>query len=411
MSKLSKPTLARCGAREGKDMRPVVAQLDESLIRVVANAAMDRTDVLKFWFGESDEVTPAVIRQAASDSLARGETFYSHNLGLPALREAIAVYSSSLRRTGAPSLDAGQVAVTAGGVNGLMLSAQALINAGDRVVVITPVWPNLVAQPLVMGAKVQTVALRPRQGDWTLDMDELLAALTPQTRVLVLNSPNNPTGWTLTRSEQESILAHCRLHGIWVVADEVYERLYFAGNPRDSAPSFLDLAAPDDRLIVVNSFSKAFLMTGWRLGWLTLPERMTPALGKLLEFNTSCSPIFVQRAGLAALSQADQITPPLVAHLQQCRDTLVGLLQALPGVEVSPASGGLYAFFRMAGFEDSLDLAQRLVREAGLGLAPGQAFHDSPAPEMRGWLRWCFASADRQRLRQGVDRLAGWIGL
>jgi aspartate/methionine/tyrosine aminotransferase len=392
-------------------MRQAIAQLDESLIRVVANAAMDRTDVLKFWFGESDEVTPAVIRQAASDSLAQGETFYSHNLGLPALREAIARYSSAVRPPGAPALDADRVAVTAGGVNGLMISAQALINAGDRVVVLTPVWPNLVAQPLVMGAQVQTVSLRPRQGVWALDLDELLAALTPQTRVLVLNSPNNPTGWTLARSEQETILAHCRRHGIWVVADEVYERLYYAGAPGDCAPSFLDLAAPEDRLFVVNSFSKAFLMTGWRLGWLTLPVGMTPAVGKLLEFNTSCSPVFVQRAGLAALAQADQVTPPLVAHLRQCRDTLVPLLGALPGVEVSPAAGGLYAFFRMTEFKDSLELAQRLVREAGLGLAPGQAFHDSAAPEMQGWLRWCFASADRQRLHQGVDRLAGWIGL
>jgi aspartate/methionine/tyrosine aminotransferase len=187
-------------------MRQAIAQLDESMIRVVANAALDRADVLKFWFGESDEVTPAVIRQAASDSLAQGETFYSHNLGLPALREAIASYSSALRRPGSPALDADRVAVTAGGVNGLMLSAQALINAGDRVVVLTPVWPNLVAQPLVMGAQVQTVSLRPRQGVWALDLDELLAALTPQTRVLVLNSPNNPTGWTLTRSEQAAIL-------------------------------------------------------------------------------------------------------------------------------------------------------------------------------------------------------------
>jgi len=392
-------------------MRQAIEQLDESMIRVVANAAMDRPDVLKFWFGESDEVTPAVIRQAAADSLAAGETFYSHNLGLPALREAIAVYSSALRRPDACALHADRVAVTAGGVNGLMLSAQALINAGDRVVVLTPVWPNLVAQPLVMGAQVQTVSLRPRQGVWALDMDELLAALTAQTRVLVLNSPNNPTGWTLARSEQETILAHCRRHGIWVVADEVYERLYYAGAPGDCAPSFLDLAAPEDRLIVVNSFSKAFLMTGWRLGWLTLPVGMTPALGKLLEFNTSCSPVFVQRSGLVALAQADEITPPLVAHLRQCRDTLVPLLQALPGLQVSPASGGLYAFFRMTEFVDSLDLAQRLVREAGLGLAPGQAFHDSRHPEMQGWLRWCFASADAQRLRQGVDRLARWIGL
>lgn len=392
-------------------MRQLISQLDESLIRVVANAALDRSDVLKFWFGESDEVTPMAIRDAASASLQAGETFYSHNLGLPALRQALASYSSQLRGAGAQEIASDRIAVTAGGVNGLMISAQALVDAGDRVVVLTPVWPNLVAQPRVMGARVQTVSLRPIQGAWSLDMNELLAALTPDTRALVLNSPNNPTGWTLSRQEQRQILEHCRRLGIWIVADEVYERLFFAGVAGDCAPSFLDLADPQDRLVVVNSFSKSFLMTGWRLGWLTLPSGMAAAVGKLLEFNTSCSPVFVQRAGLAALAHEPQITPAVVAHLRNCRDVLVPLLQGLPGVQVAPADGALYAFLRINGHDDSLTLAQRLVEQAGLGLAPGQAFHDSRLPEMQGWLRWCFASADPQRLRQGVERLARWMAL
>jgi aspartate/methionine/tyrosine aminotransferase len=392
-------------------MRQVIDQLQESLIRVVANAALDRPDVLKFWFGESDEVTPAVIRQAASASLAAGETFYSHNLGLPALRAALADYSNGLRAPGAQALTADRIAVTAGGVNGLMISAQALIDAGDPVVVVTPVWPNLVAQPRVMGARVQTVSLRPKDGAWSLDMDELLDAMRPGTKALVVNSPNNPTGWTLRRDEQAQILEHARRMGSWIVADEVYERLFFQAPDSVAAPSFLDLANSEDRLVVVNSFSKSFLMTGWRLGWLTLPSRLTPAVGKLLEFNTSCSPVFVQRAGLAALSHAGDITPAVVQHLRQCRDTLVPLLQALPGLEVAPAPGGLYAFLRLPAHPDSLQLARRLVQEAGLGLAPGQAFHDSARPDMQGWLRWCFASADLQRLREGVGRLQRWMQL
>ncbi len=392
-------------------MRQVIDQLQESLIRVVANAALDRPDVLKFWFGESDEVTPAVIRQAASASLAAGETFYSHNLGLPALRAALADYSNGLRAPGAQALTADRIAVTAGGVNGLMISAQALIDAGDPVVVVTPVWPNLVAQPRVMGARVQTVSLRPKDGAWSLDMDELLDAMRPGTKALVVNSPNNPTGWTLRRDEQAQILEHARRMGSWIVADEVYERLFFQAPGSVAAPSFLDLANSEDRLVVVNSFSKSFLMTGWRLGWLTLPSRLTPAVGKLLEFNTSCSPVFVQRAGLAALSHAGNITPAVVQHLRQCRDTLVPLLQALPGIEVAPAPGGLYAFLRLPAHPDSLQLARRLVQEAGLGLAPGQAFHDSARPDMQGWLRWCFASADLQRLREGVGRLQRWMQL
>ncbi len=392
-------------------MRQVIAQLQESMIRQVANAGLGREDVLKFWFGESDEVTPQAICEAASRSLAAGETFYSHNLGLPELRQAIAVYSQGLRAPGAAALVAERVAVTAGGVNALMVAMQALVDAGDRVVVLTPVWPNLTAQPQVLGADLHTVSLRPVAGQWQLDMGALLAAVTPATRLLVLNAPNNPTGWTLSRPEQQQILDHCRRTGTWVLADEVYERLFYAGQPGQCAPSFLDIADPHDRLVVVNSFSKSFLMTGWRLGWLTLPPGLTAAVGKLLEFNTSCSPVFVQRAGLAALAQAEHITPQVVAHLQRCRDTLVPLLQALPGVEVAPAPAGLYAFFRLVGQGDSLALAKRLVQEAGLGLAPGNAFFDSPAPEMQGWLRWCFASRDLDRLHDGAARLGRWLGL
>jgi aspartate/methionine/tyrosine aminotransferase len=249
-------------------------------------------------------------------------------------------------------------------------------------------------------------------GQWQLDMAELLAAITPTTRLLVLNAPNNPTGWTLSRAEQQTLLAHCRRTGTWILADEVYERLYFEPTPNGCAPSFLDIAEPQDRLVVVHSFSKSFLMTGWRLGWLVMPPDMTPHMGKLIEFNTSCSPVFVQRAGAVALQRTAEVTPRVVAHLKACRDTLVPLLQALPGVQLAPAAGGMYAFFRLTGrpeFQDSLATAKRLVAEAGLGLAPGAAFTNSTEPAELGWLRWCFASQQPERLRQGVQRLAVWL--
>jgi len=384
------------------------------MIRQVANAGMGRTDVLKFWFGESDQATPAFIRDAAIASLQQGETFYAHNLGLPELRQAIAGYSTGLRCPGAAPIDAERIAVTSGGVNALMLAVQALVDAGDEVVAVTPVWPNLTAQPLIMGARLRCVSLRPVAGQWQLDMAELLEAITPKTKLLIVNAPNNPTGWTLSRAEQETILAHCRTTGTWILADEVYERLYFDPTPNGCAPSFLDIAAPEDRLVVAHSFSKSFLMTGWRLGWLVMPPSMTPHMGKLVEFNTSCAPVFIQRAGLTALQGTDDVTPQLVAHLKTCRDTLVPLLQALPGVEVAPARGGMYAFFRLTDqgrFGDSLETAKRLVVEAGLGLAPGNAFMVNPGPETQGWLRWCFASQDVARLGQGVDRLKRWLTL
>ena len=393
-------------------MRLAVLNLEESLIRQVANAGIGRDDVLKFWFGESDEVTPDFIRQAAADSLTSGETFYAHNLGLPELREEIARYCSVMRTAGAAPVGVDRVAVTVGGVNALMLAVQALVNAGDRVLVVTPVWPNLPAQPAIMGAEVHCFSLRPVNGQWQLDMVALLAAITPATRLLMLNAPNNPTGWTLSRAEQQTLLAHCRSTGTWILADEVYERLYYEPTPNGCAPSFLDIADPQDRLVVVHSFSKSFLMTGWRLGWLVMPASMTPHMGKLIEFNTSCSPVFVQRAGVVALQRTDEVTPQVVAHLKACRDTLVPLLQALPGVQLAPASGGMYAFFRLTGrpeFQDSLATAKRLVVEAGLGLAPGAAFASSTQAEQLGWLRWCFASQDLNRLHAGVQRLADWL--
>ena len=382
-------------------MRKAIQNLEASKIREVANAGLGRDDVLAFWFGESDEVTPEVIRKAAIDSINGGETFYAHNLGLPALREAVARYTSAMH----PAVDASRIAITSGGVNALMLAVQALVDAGDEVVALTPVWPNLTAQPAILGANVVCVPLVPVQGEWTLDLDKLRSAITSKTKLLIVNAPNNPTGWTMDRAEQQAVLDHCRETGTWILADEVYERLYYEPTPNGCAPSFLDISVPDDRLVVAHSFSKSFLMTGWRLGWLVMPPEMVDGMGKLIEFNTSCASVFTQRAGVAAIEHGNDITPRVVAHLKLCRDTLVPLLAAVPGVNVAAAKGGMYAFFQLEGFGDSLQVAKRLVVEAGLGLAPGNTF----APEAQGWLRWCFASKDPARLVQGVDRLKTWL--
>jgi aspartate/methionine/tyrosine aminotransferase len=389
-------------------MRTAIMDIEASKIREVANAGLGRDDVLAFWFGEGDEVTPDFVRQAAIHSLQQGETYYAHNLGLPSLRQAIADHMGQ-NHPGplGQGVSVDRVAVTAGGVNALMLAVQALVNPGDDVLAITPVWPNLVAQPRIMGAHLRTLSLRAVNASWQLDLDALLAAIQPQTKLLILNAPNNPTGWTLSRAEQSAILQRCRETGTWILADEVYEALYYAPTENACAPSFLDVAEPQDRLVVAHSFSKSFLMTGWRLGWLVMPPEMTESMGKLIEFNTSCCSVFTQRAGLAALERRHEITPRVVAHLKSCRDTLVGGLQSLPGLEVSLPLGGMYAFFRMPGHDDGLATAKRLVSEAGLGLAPGEAF----GAEAAGWLRWCFASHDPQRLLLGVERLRAWVRL
>ena len=382
--------------------RSAVARLTASQIREVANSGMDDPAILAFWFGEPDEVTPAFIRDEANAALARGETFYTQNLGITELREAIAGYVSRLHR----KTTADEIAVTASGMSALMLAVQAQVGPGDRVVVVTPLWPNLTEIPKILGAEVVRVPLVFGASGWTLELDRLLAVLTPDTRAVLINSPNNPTGWTLDPESQQTILAHCRRHGIWIIADDVYERLYYAdtGAGIPCAPSFLDVASPDDRLISTNSFSKSWLMTGWRLGWIVAPAALMGNLATLIEYNNSCSPSFVQRAGIVAIREGEPTVAHTLARFRVARDLLVRELRAIPGVEVAPPAGAMYAFFRVAGMTDSLAFCKRLVREAKLGLAPGSAF----GPEGEGFVRWCFAASE-ERLVEAIGRLRRFL--
>lgn len=376
------------------------SRFSPSLIRAVANTAMGRQDVLPFWFGESDQATPSFIREAAIASLRGGETFYSENLGRPYLRQAISTYLTNLHHL---VIGADRVAVTVSGVSALMLASQMLVAPGDRVVAVTPLWPNAVEIPKVVSGQVECISLQVQDGRWALPLESLLQALTPGTRMLVLNSPNNPTGWTIQRAEQVAILEHCRRHGIWIVADDVYERLVYAEGAQ-SAPSFLTLAEESDRLIVINSFSKAWSMTGWRLGWMVVPPAVMADLAALLEYNVSCAPEFSQRAGAVALEQGEPYVEQLRASLADTRARLFAALRKLPGLEVPHANGAMYVFLRVAGENDSVRLAKRLIEEVGLGLAPGRAF----GPEGEGWLRWCYA-ADWKKIQSGVERLTRFL--
>jgi aspartate/methionine/tyrosine aminotransferase len=376
--------------------RETVLTLRGSKIREVANAGLARGDVLAFWFGEPDEETPEFIRRAAVASLDAGETFYTHNLGIPELRAALAAYLSALHRPVAVE----RVVVTSSGLSALMLATQMLAGPGARVVAVTPLWPNLVEMPKILGAQVECVPLDFSPAGWRLDLDRLFAALTPGTCALYVNSPNNPTGWTLARGEQQAILEHCRRLGIWIVADDAYDRVWFGAGR--AAPSFLDLAEEDDRLVSTNTFSKSWLMTGWRVGWMVAPRAAAPQLEKLIEYNTSCVPVFVQRAGVAAVRSGDEVIRRTVERYRAARDFLVPRLNALPGVQAATPPGAMYAFLRIEGVTDSLAFCKRLVEQARLGLAPGIAF----GPEGEGFVRWCFASG-LERLGEGVERLEG----
>jgi aspartate/methionine/tyrosine aminotransferase len=382
--------------------RASVQALGSSLIREVANSGMGRADVLPFWFGESDMATPSFIRDEAARSIVEGETFYSENLGRAYLRESIATYLSDLHgRTIEPE----RVAAVSSGVTGLLIASELLLSAGDRVVAVTPLWPNVCEIPKILSADVARVPLSVRDGRWALDLDRLLDALTPGTKALIVNSPNNPTGWTIDAQSIETILGHCRKHGIWIVCDDVYERLVYDPNRR-SAPSFLAHYEEGDRLISVNSFSKAWCMTGWRAGWMVAPKALMADIAKLIEYNFSCIFEPVQRAASIALQRGEPEVARLRVMLSHTRALLSNALASLPGVEVPDAGGAMYVFFRIAGHTDSLDLAKKLVSEAGLGLAPGAAF----GAEGNGWLRWCHAVSSDAKLLDGVERLRGFVG-
>ena len=381
--------------------RPEVLALRTSEIRTVANAGMARGDILAFWFGESDQPTPAFIREAAAQALLDGKTFYTHNLGRPDLRKALSSYLTRLH--GVP-IGTERLAITNAGVNALMIASQAVVSPGDRVVVVAPVWPNVAEIPRILSARVETVSLTAAQGRWRLDLDKLMDALTPDTRALFLNSPNNPTGWTLPAEDRAAVLARCREHGIWLIADDVYERLSFG--PEGKAPSFLPLIEPTDRVISTNSFSKAWRMTGWRLGWMVLPPTLVEAVGVLLEYNTSCAPDFVQTGAIAALTHGDAHVEALRAELLAAKDQVLGALRAMPGIEAPEPDGGMYAFFRIEGRTDAVATATDMIEKVGLGLAPGSAFGQEGA----GWLRWCFA-ARPEKNATGLDLLRRYLAM
>ncbi len=378
--------------------RPQTRALRNQQIREVANTAIGSKDVLAFWFGESHLPTPEPIRAAGAAALMRGDTFYTPNLGLPELRQDLASYLSHWHRP----ISAERIAVTSSGVSALMISLQAILEPGGSVVAVTPVWPNLCEIPKILGGRVISVPLQFGSDGWSLDLDRLMEAIQPGVAAVVINSPNNPTGWTLSRPEQEAILARCRAVGTWLIADDVYERLYFHA---PCAPSFLDIADPSDRLIACNSFSKAWRMTGWRIGWAVVPQALAASYSKLTEYNTSCVPGFIQSAARVALTQCEADVSDLVKEVKANQQRLYECLAKLSRVELGvPAPGGMYAYFRVEGLGDSLSFCKRLVAEARLGLAPGSAFGD----DSREFVRWCIA-AEPATLEAGLDRFASYL--
>jgi aspartate/methionine/tyrosine aminotransferase len=372
-----------------------------TMIGQVAMAGMGDPDVIPLWYGESDVPTPAFICDAAAAAMRAGQTFYTFKRGVPELRRALGVYLSGLYGR---TIDAERVIVTSSGMSSIMLLAQALVEPGDNVVIVAPLWPNIADAVTVMGGEPRPLGLTPTpEGGWRLDLDRLISACDDRTRAVFVNSPSNPTGWMMSREEARELLAFTRRRGIWLAADEVYARLVYDGSR--AAPSLLEIAEPEDRVVVINSFSKAWAMTGWRLGWMVAPREIQEVADKLVEFNTSCAPPFLQRAAIAALEQGE---PTVAAMLERCRrgrDIVIQGLNRFPRVRVAAPPGAFYAFCRVEGLSDSLAFAKEVLARVKVGVAPGAAF----GPTGEGYLRLCFAGAP-ERLATALDRLTPLLG-
>ncbi|MDP3254649.1 MAG: pyridoxal phosphate-dependent aminotransferase [Bosea sp. (in: a-proteobacteria)] len=363
-------------------LRPEARQAPESGIVEVVNHGRLKEGLIPLWVGEGDLPTPDFIARAANASLAAGETFYTWQRGIPDLREALARYHTALY--GRPfTMDS--FLVTGSGMQAVQIVVRMITGPGDEVVIPTPAWPNVAAAIGVAGAIPVNVPMDYVQGRFSLDLDRLAAAITPKTRAIAINSPANPTGWTATKDELSAILALARKHGLWIIADEIYARFVYDGAAR--AASFHDVMEPEDRILFVQTFSKNWAMTGWRIGWIEAPPAFGQVIENLIQYSTSGSPVFVQRAAIAALDEGEPFVAEQIARAAEGRRIIAEGLKATNRVTLSPPDGAFYQFFSVDGREDSRALAIELVDRANVGLAPGTAF----GPGGETGLRLCFA--------------------
>jgi aspartate aminotransferase len=378
-------------------------QVPQSRIREIANAAMRMDGVLKLYFGESNVPTPDYIKRAAVKALDEGYTYYSENAGLPGLRQDLAAY---YRRVHGVELDPeSEILVTASGVQALHVGIRCLLNPGDEALVLTPAWPNGAAIIRMDNAVPVEIPLPLRNGRYEVDFDALRAALTPRTRLLVYTSPSNPLGWVATEAEQDGLLDFARRHDLWLLADEVYDRLYYAGPTLGAAaPSILRKATRQDGLLIAQSFSKTFCMTGWRLGWLVARRDVVEKAAQLNEFIVSHATSFIQRAAQRALAEGEPEFLRMLERLKGNRDFCLDALRGMPGVTVPSPDGAFYVFPRIDGLTDSFAFCWKLLHETRVGIAPGVAFGAGG----EGSVRICYA-AERSILEPAMERLARFV--
>jgi aspartate/methionine/tyrosine aminotransferase len=370
----------------------------ESGIVEIFNHARNREGLIPLWVGEGDSPTPQFISDAAIASLNAGQTFYTYQRGIPELRQALSNYYG---RHFGKQLPAEHFFVVGSGMHAIKLSIEMLAKPGDEVVYLTPAWPNFSAAIEVSDARAVPVTLDFATGRWALDIDRLRAAVTPKTRALFINTPSNPTGWTATLDDLKQILALAREHDLWIIADEIYALYYYAGG---RAASFLDIMADGDKILFVNSFSKNWSMTGWRIGWIVAPPELGQVIENLVQYSNSGVPEFVQRGAVAALEHGDSVIRDNFAKALKSRDLLLDALIATNRVETLKPDGALYAFLKIDGVSDSRAAAFDIVDSVGVGLAPGTAF----GPGGEAFMRACFLR-DPKQVEEAAARLSDYI--
>ena len=375
-----------------------------SRIRELAEVAMSMDGVLKLYFGESNLPTPEYIKRAATRALADGYTFYTENAGMPSLRRALAAHYANLHGV---ALDPKtEIVITASGVQALNVGIRCALDPGDEAIVLTPAWPNGSSIVTMANAVARQVAQPLSGGGYGIDFDALEAAVNSRTKLLLYTSPSNPLGWVATEEEQQQLLDFCRRHGLWLIADEVYDRLYYDGAvPGEPAPSILRKATREEAVVVVQSFSKAYCMTGWRLGWLVARRDLAARATQLNEFIVSHAPSFAQKAAETALADGEQELARMVERLKENRDFCWAALRQMRGVTVPKPEGAFYLFAKLDGLTDSFEFCRRLLLEIRVGLAPGVAFGAGG----EGSVRICYA-AERSILEPAMERLARFLG-
>jgi len=385
-------------------IRPSITALQANGIGLVAGMALGDPDLIPLWFGESDLVTPAFIRDAAKTALDDGRTFYSGSRGIMKLRQAVAAYH---KRTVGVDVDVERISLPGAATLAVVTALQILCDTGDNVVIVSPIWPSIFQAAQMVGAEVRFARLdddwRSSTPKWSLDLEKMFAQCDDRTKAIFINSPGNPTGWIMQPDQQRAVLDFARKRGIAIISDEVYGTLVYDG--REHAPSFLEVAEPDDNLFVINSFSKAWAMTGWRIGWLVHPKRIADQLGVMTIANNTGPTSFAQFGALAALSpEGDAFRQEMRERCRNGREVVQKFIDGQNRIRWIRPEGAFYGFLHMDGLTDSLAFAQDLVRKARVGVAPGSAFStDGPGPH-DSFVRVCFAQ-DAQKLGEGLSRI------